>query len=211
MNTYPVCAIIPPLGQASSTWANFPAASSVPVGTLRTATDYNYTEWHSDGTYWKPRGGRQRIINALPAFSSTGTASEVAAYTPTLPANMLFPGCQIDLGGWADKTGTAGGMTVRVRYNGAAGQNMAFGGSPGSTTITNIFESMVLASAASGGAITLTQPFPTQTSQQIAGSSTTAPITQSHTMANAATMNFTLQGNASDTLRLNNVWMEICG
>jgi len=60
-------------GVTIATWANFPAASSVPSGTVYMASDYNNSEWVSNGAYWKPRGGRQRPIVMAAAVSSTGT------------------------------------------------------------------------------------------------------------------------------------------
>lgn len=212
MNTYPVCAIIPPLGQASSTWANFPAASSVPVGTYRTATDYNHTEWYSDGTYWKPRGGRQRIYNTLVAFSTTGGTSEVAAWTPGIPASMLFPGCKIYSEILGRKTGASATATPRIRYNGAGGT--AICGATSLIAASNVGYSMVFAAAAgqiSGGNITITQTVMGSLASN-AGAVTTAIASVTHTVANAVTLNYTLQpGNAGDTLYMDHGFVEICG
>ena len=197
-------------GVTRSTWANFPAASSVAAGTVRMASDYNNSEWVSDGTYWKPRGGRQRLFVMAAAVSSTGTTSEVNAWAPTIPAGMLFPMCSVEFGLTATKTGTAGSMTLRKRYNGAAGTVIGYGTTMSSTTISASLFAKVTAGVASGGNLTLTQSYPLQVSGF--GSTVSASVSVTHTMANAVTMNLTLQaGSAADTINITNAFMEICG
>ena len=197
-------------GVTRSTWADFPAASSVAAGTVRMASDYNNSEWVSDGTYWKPRGGRQRPFVMAAAVSSTGTASEVNAWAPTIPAGMLFPMCSVEFGGTVTKTGTAGSMTLRKRYNGAAGTIIGYGSTITLTNISASIFSKVTAGVASGGNLTMTQSYPSQISGF--GQSTATSVSVTHTMANAVTMNFTLQaGSAADTINIKNAFVEICG
>jgi hypothetical protein len=197
-------------GVTRSTWANFPAASSVAAGTVRMASDYNNSEWVSDGTYWKPRGGRQRLFVMAAAVSSTGTTSEVNAWAPTIPAGMLFPMCSVEFGYTVTKTGTAGTMIMRKRYNGAAGTIIGYGSTmPSSNLCASIF-AKVTAGAASGGNLTLTQAYPLQSSGF--GASASASVSVTHTMASAVTMNLTLlAGSAADTINITNAFMEICG
>jgi len=144
-------------GVTRSTWANFPAASSVAAGTVLMASDYNNSEWVSNGTYWKPRGGRQRPIVMAAAVSSTGTTSEVNAWAPTIPAGMLFPMCNVEQGATITKTGTAGTITLRQRYNGAAGTVVGYGASTTSASVGGVSLSRIAAGVASVGSITLTQ------------------------------------------------------
>jgi len=191
-------------------WANFPAASAVPSGTVYMASDYNNSEWVSDGTYWKPRGGRQRLFVMAAAVSSTGTTSEVNAWAPTIPAGMLFPMCSVEFGLTATKTGTAGTMTMRKRYNGAAGTVIGYGNAISATNISASVFAKVTAGVASGGNLTLTQHYPLQVAGF--GATVSASVSVTHTMANAVTMNLTLQASsAADTININNAFVEICG
>jgi len=197
-------------GVTRSTWANFPAASSVAAGTVYMASDYNNSEWVSDGTYWKPRGGRQRPFVMAAAVSSTGTTSEVNVWAPTIPAGMLFPICSVEFGCSVTKTGTAGTMTIRKRYNGAAGTIIGYGSTINSSNISATKFAKVTAGAASGGNLTLTQSYPLQVTGF--GATSSASVGVSHTMANAVTLNLTLQAaNAADTINIINAFVEICG
>lgn len=191
-------------------WANIPSASAAP-GAIVMVGEYNNTEWQSDGTYWRPRGGRQRIHAPTLSFSTTGTTSEVAAWTPVIPAGMLFPGCQIETGATITKSGTAGTTTPRTRYNGAAGtiigQNLAATGSYVGCVIT----SRLVSGGESGGNITLTNANASNAGQG-SGFTTTAKTTVTHAMANQVTMNMTLQcSSAADTLTMQSAFVEICG
>lgn len=198
-------------GVTCSTWANFPAASSVAAGTVRMASDYNNSEWVSDGTYWKPRGGRQRPFVMAAAVSSTGTTSEVNAWAPTIPAGMLFPMCNIEQGATVTKTGTAASFTLRQRYNGAAGTVIGHNTNTSAATIGAVTASRISAGVASGGNLTLTQGYMTNSALGL-GITSTASVGVSHTMANAVTLNLTVQaGSAADTINITNAFVEICG
>lgn len=198
-------------GVTRSTWANFPAASSVPSGTVYMASDYNNSEWVSDGTYWKPRGGRQRPFVMAAAVSSTGTVSEVNAWAPTIPAGMLFPMCNVEVGATITKTGTAGNTTMRQRYNGAAGTVVGHSLAATGTYVGGVSLSRLAAGVASGGNITLTQGNMGNAANGL-GFTTAASVGVTHTMANAVTLNLTLQASsAADTINITNAFVEICG
>lgn len=198
-------------GVVRSTWANFPAASSVPSGTVRMASDYNNSEWVSDGTYWKPRGGRQRPFVMAAAVSSTGTTSEVNAWAPTIPAGMLFPMCNVEQGATITKTGSAGTITLRQRYNGASGTICGYNLATSASNLGGVTMSRLAAGVASGGNITLTQGN-TSTAANGIGFTPSATVGIAHTMANAVTLNLTLQAtSAADTINITNAYLEICG
>ena len=198
-------------GVTRSTWADFPAASSVAAGTVRMASDYNNSEWVSDGTYWKPRGGRQRPFVMAAAVSSTGTTSEVNAWAPTIPAGMLFPMCNVEVGATITKSGSAGTIILRQRYNGAAGTICGHTLAGVAGTQGGVSLSRLAAGVASGGNITLTQGNMSNSANGL-GLTTTAAVGVTHTMANAVTLNLTLQdGSAADTINITNAFMEICG
>ncbi len=194
-----------------ATWANFPAASSVPSGTVYMASDYNNSEWVSNGTYWKPRGGRQRPFVMAAAVSSTGTTSEVNAWAPTIPAGMLFAMCNVEMGWTLTKTGIAGTTTMRQRYNGAAGTIVGHNLAATASNIGAVGLSRLAAGVASAGSITLTQGNMNNASNGL-GFTTVAAATAAHTMANAVTLNLTLQaGSAADTINITNAYIEVCG
>ena len=197
-------------GVTRSTWADFPAASSVAAGTVRMASDYNNSEWVSDGTYWKPRGGRQRLLVMAAAVSSTGTASEVNAWAPTIPAGMLFPMCSVEFGCTVVKTGTAGTLIMRKRYNGAAGTIIGYGNTISALNLGASIFAKVTAGVASGGNLTLTQSYPSQLAGF--GATPAASVSVTHTMANAVTLNLTLlTSSVADTINITNAFVEICG
>lgn len=197
-------------GVTRSTWADFPAASSVAAGTVRMASDYNNSEWVSDGTYWKPRGGRQRLFVMAAAVSSTGTTSEVNAWAPTIPAGMLFPMCSVEFGCTVVKTGTAGTLIMRKRYNGAAGTMIGYGNTISTSNIGASIFAKVTAGVASGGNLTLTQSLPSQITGF--GATSVPSVSVTHTMANAVTLNLTLlASSAADTINITNAFVEICG
>jgi len=198
-------------GVTIATWANFPAASSVPSGTVYMASDYNNSEWVSNGAYWKPRGGRQRPIVMAAAVSSTGTTSEVNAWAPTIPAGMLSPMCTVEVGSTITKTGTAGSTTLRQRYNGAAGTIVGHNVAATSTNVGGVTLSRLAAGVASGGNITLTQGNVGNAANGL-GLVMVAAVGVAHTMANAVTLNLTLQASsAADTINITNAYLEICG
>jgi hypothetical protein len=191
-------------------WADLPSASSCP-GSLVMVGEYNNTEWVSDGTYWKPRGGRQRPFVMAAAVSSTGTTSEVNVWAPTIPAGMLFPMCNVEVGATITKTGTAGNMILRQRYNGAAGTIVGHNLTATAANVGGVSLSRLAAGVASGGNITLTQGNMSNAANGY-GVVSTATVGVSHAMASAVTLNFTLQASsAADTININNAFVEICG
>jgi hypothetical protein len=71
--------------------------------------------------------------------------------------------------------------------------------------------SRLAAGVASGGNITLTQGNMSNTANGL-GLVTTSTVAVAHTMANAVTLNLTLQASsAADTINITNAFMEICG
>jgi len=197
-------------GVTIATWANFPAASSVPSGTVYMASDYNNSEWVSDGTYWKPRGGRQRVHVMAATVSSAGTSSEVSTWAPTIPAGMLFPMCNVEIGYVATKTGTAGSTNIRHRYNGVSGTIIGNGGTNGTTAIGFVGFARIVAGVESGGSITLMQGVGGNAVTGT-GTSTGGSVTVSHTMSIAVTINLTMQlSSAADSITMHNAYIEVC-
>lgn len=107
-------------------WAGRPAANAVPVGSTMVVTDFGvggYSQWYSDGTYWRPVGGRlvlyQRTSESLatPLASITASGGLNQAFTIPdvlrIPAGMLFPNCWVQPRAYIRRTAVgAGGVTV---------------------------------------------------------------------------------------------------
>ena len=101
-------------------------------------------------------------------------------------------------------------MTLRKRYNGAAGTIIGYGGTITASHVGACMFAKVTAGVASGGNLTLTQYYPSQVSGF--GTTISPAVSVTHTMANAVTMNLTLQaGSAADTINITSAFMEICG
>lgn len=92
--------------------ASRPAASTVPVGSIAVFADLGpgtstnrRSWWWSDGTYWRPVGGRQYIdvqagSIAAPVATLTGTGAIQAFVLPRdllIPAGLLFPGALVEV------------------------------------------------------------------------------------------------------------------
>lgn len=188
-------------------WANRPSAALYP--TLRIiVADLNSATFYSDGTNWRPLGGKQRIFAATPNFSSTGSNAEIAVNTATLPADLLYAGCELLIGITGTKTGTVGIMTFRARYNGAAGTVIGWAGSSSTSMVGAVGLSRVLAVPLGAGTLTLHQP--AGNAHGITVSAT--QVSTSHTIANAVTVNFTAQASStSDTIKVLGTFIDICG
>lgn len=101
------------------TWASRPAATSVTAGAKIRITDVGvggYSEWVSDGTYWRPVNGsvllecRAGSVSS-PVTSLTGNGTIQQYILPRdilLPAGMLIPGSQLEVLMVGRKVGTTG-------------------------------------------------------------------------------------------------------
>lgn len=78
------------------TWANRPAANSVPIGTEFIATDYDNQRWVSDGTYWKTAQGRAVIKDQFGLSAAGGQIAQISGATSGLFA--IPGGCKIPVG-----------------------------------------------------------------------------------------------------------------
>lgn len=104
-----------------STWANRPAASSVPVGTILPVMLTGNTEprfFVSDGTVWRPQGAWQVLYHrsgsaAAPLATLTGDGTIKYWVLPQdclLPGGMLYAGIRIEAQFWMRKSGTHTGV-----------------------------------------------------------------------------------------------------
>lgn len=73
-------------------WASRPSASAVAVGSKIKITDYGYSEWYTDGTYWRPVNGQIVLAERSGSVASPiGTVTGVTAGQFTLSPTMLIP------------------------------------------------------------------------------------------------------------------------
>ncbi len=113
------------------TWATKPAANAVPVGKTITIPEFSYSDWYSDGTYWRPKGGQATLlVQDLTAFSYASTTLGILAghTAPVLPwpELMAVPGFEIDgyLEVYRNTPANTQAYIVSLRYG--AGQNDLF-------------------------------------------------------------------------------------
>lgn len=197
--------------------ASVPAASSVPVNTRVTIGDLRNSDWYSDGTYWRPAGGRQLIYSmAGDSDPITGGTGEVqiavggSGITATIPTIVMAPGMEIRQMHTLVKTGTAGTCTQRIRKTNIAGTNLAYSTALGATIIGAQAAMTLAAGSLSGGNITLTNVMTGTTSAEI-GTSTASAISITQAITNPLVLFPTLQNaSAADsvTVRSFKVWVH---
>ena len=106
----------------TNTWANRPAANSVPIGTEFVATDYANQKFISDGTYWRPAQGRVQIYakvteslaTPLAVLSATGIFA-LPGGAPKIPAGMIIPQMKVGVCTQYRKYGTAASASVNSK------------------------------------------------------------------------------------------------
>lgn len=119
----------------SYTWAGKPAASSYSGRTIR-ITDYGNALWTSNGTRWRPVGGRVVLGVSGTTVSHTGDTAETILGTVTIPADMLGPdGLVIPDAIWACSPASVFSKSFKTRFGGIGGT--AYGSvNAGATTLS---------------------------------------------------------------------------
>lgn len=115
--------------QISSTFAQFPAASAVPVGTVRTASNIGLSpgiQLVSNGTSWRPVSGTALLAQRSDNPVTVQSLTEVIAETLSFVGGFVLPGDRLDL----DILQNAGAISTSSRavraFIGATGSG--FGG-----------------------------------------------------------------------------------
>jgi len=107
----------------TDTWANRPAANSVPIGTEFIATDYSYQKWVSDGTYWRPAQGRALLKNLFGLLAAGGQIAQLSGISSgiftipggcKIPAGMIIPHSRLFVQADGYKTGANGAANWRI-------------------------------------------------------------------------------------------------
>src|SRR5574340_56083 len=107
----------------SYAWASRPAAASNTGVTIR-ITDIGGSAgslWISDGTYWKPVGGRVVLGGTGVAASNAADTSELALASVTIPGYAMGTEGRIRVTSTWTVTSSANNKTLRVRLGGIAG------------------------------------------------------------------------------------------
>lgn len=132
-----------------ATFANFPAANSVPVGYQMVATNVgtNGITLYSDGTRWRPSGGRATV-------KDLGTAVAGIASGETIVMQHLFPAALLASGDTILFDGLALGKSGATD-TGALMLRLGTGGTTADTSILTLANVMTAANLSWGGAFAL--------------------------------------------------------
>lgn len=80
-------------------WATRPDATGVPAGTVIAITDVGtggYSQWYSDGTYWRPMNGCVVLHTMTTPLQSASTVNPSLDYPIYVaPAGLFFPGSNL--------------------------------------------------------------------------------------------------------------------
>lgn len=117
-------------------WADRPSAAAVTAGTRIVVEDVganNYSEWFSDGTYWRPVGGSLLLFNWVSGkdapLASIAGISALAEFPGLnrvpLPAGLLSPNSQLRVRARASKVGAVGTATLDPRITEVPGLAIA--------------------------------------------------------------------------------------
>lgn len=79
--------------------------------------------WISNGSVWSPVGGEVTLAQSIVNSSVTGTTSETALATYTLPANLTHPNSIIEMNHTWSYTNSANNKLQRIRH-GASGSGL---------------------------------------------------------------------------------------
>lgn len=188
------------IGAGNYTASAAPTAAAAGNGAVICVSDLNSSYWKSDGTYWRPLNGSACIYAPTSDHTHTGNTNETQTFSVTIPAKFLAPGCEIREAHSFVKTGTAGTITQRLRYDTISGTQLAYGTALGATIIGARSSALLTSGALSGGNLTFTSAVYGTTTAEI-GTSTSAAVTQTHAIASALTLVHSITlSNAGDSL-----------
>ncbi len=81
-------------------WSGKPPANSVPIGTTITIRDFSYSEWYSDGSYWRPCGNMITFTCPMYGIQTNQTTlaalSNMPSYSLPFKDFLTTPGCSIE-------------------------------------------------------------------------------------------------------------------
>lgn len=107
------------------TWANKPAANTVPAGYKIRVTGLLPSPleqyFYSDGTNWYPDGNQITYARTAVSATTTGSTSEIVLATISMKGNIMLANSQANISSAWSSSGTAGTRTIRFRLGGEAG------------------------------------------------------------------------------------------
>lgn len=183
------------------TWAAKPASAQAGVKIRISDIGPASSEWISDGTNWLPVNGHVLIARSGAAAALTGTVTETALATITIPAAAMGTNGQVRVRAFFSNNNSANNKTMRIKFGGLAGT--AYRISVNSTNLTQQLNATI-SNANSASAQT---GFGTAGSD---GASSSAPITSSVNTASDTTVVISAQlANSGDTCTLESYSVEL--
>jgi len=107
----------------SYVWASRPAASASNIGKQIYISDLGVgAVFVSDGTYWRPVGGKIKLQSAAAQLVHTGVTGETSLVSVSIPAGLMTPTSKIVVPSLlVTNTNNANAKTLRVRYSSIGG------------------------------------------------------------------------------------------
>ena len=110
----------------SYVWASRPTASASNIGKQIYISDLGVGAFFvSDGTYWRPVGGRIKLQSAVSQIVHTGVTGETSLISVSIPAGLMTPTSKIVVPSLlVTNTNNANAKTLRVRYSTIGGSQV---------------------------------------------------------------------------------------
>ena len=153
----------------SSTFAGLPSAASAGATAMRLVTDYNAV-FISDGTIWKPLGGKL-VIAASGAAINSSITTETAMATVTIPAGLMTANGSLVVTSLWSIPNNANAKILRLRLGGTGGtayMNLSLAGGNLTFSAQHVIRNRGAMNSQVGGSTTAVS-YGTQTSAVVTG------------------------------------------
>lgn len=188
------------------TFATLPAVAASNSGLIVNVIDIGAsgTLFESNGTIWRPAGGRCVLFSSAIGWSNTGNTTENTLITLSVPANIMTANGILSLYSVWSVNNNANVKTPRIRFSGASGT--IFAGPAAASLLTIAFATNIWNRNATNSQVGFA---PTNTAG--AGTSTaTTNITAAVDTTAATTVVITAQNaNSGDTITLEAYRLEL--
>ena len=191
----------------SYTWATRPTPSASNLGCIITISDIQgggdfVCKTFDGGTtyWWVPLSGRLRLKQVVGDTAHTGTTSETAVATDTIPGNLIIPNCTVESRSlWSRAAGGADTVTLRHRLGAVLASSTIHAGNAAlaTTVLTSHLQGVVYFSTQSA------QLAFSPSSSQGFGTNTVGVNTDTENAANDLSLFYSAQlANGADTVTL---------
>lgn len=123
------------------TWATRPPAASLVASVIYISNiGVNGSYWISNGTFWSPVNGEVTLAQSGASTNLTGTTSETALVTYTLPGGLMSTVGQLEIIFMYSYTNSANSKTMRIKHSavgGGAGGDTYYSCAVTTTQVTN--------------------------------------------------------------------------